>query len=153
MTSENVTHLSGQEPTNDAGIAWWNSLSKHERRIWLLHADSAAPADAWRAYQAVVSAVESIAAVRDRQADGLDVHDRAVVERSLGILRDGAPTLGLIVSAYLAAGPGARLVLREREWGGHEALIVIEGEERSRQGVDAATAEALRPLVADEGAS
>lgn len=88
-----------------------------------------------------------------RQADrgAVDVHDRAVLERSLGILRDSAPTLELIVSTYLAAGPGARLVVREREWGGHEARIVMPGEGETRvasqQRIDPVTAEVLRPLA------
>ncbi|MGH8325554.1 MAG: hypothetical protein ACRET2_02205 [Steroidobacteraceae bacterium] len=35
-----------------AGIAWWNNLSRAERRYWLERAGSAVPADAWRAFQA-----------------------------------------------------------------------------------------------------
>ena len=34
------------------GSLWWNSMSPTERRHWLEVADSAVPADAWRAFQA-----------------------------------------------------------------------------------------------------
>lgn len=34
-----------------AGMAWFNSLSRAERAHWLEVADSAVPADAWRAFQ------------------------------------------------------------------------------------------------------
>lgn len=34
-----------------AGIAWWNCLSRAERRYWLERADSAVPADAWEVYK------------------------------------------------------------------------------------------------------
>lgn len=33
------------------GSIWWNSISRAERRHWLEVADSAVPADAWRAFQ------------------------------------------------------------------------------------------------------
>ena len=33
------------------GMAWFNGLSQSERTYWLEAADSAAPADAWRAFQ------------------------------------------------------------------------------------------------------
>ena len=36
----------------DFGIAWYNGLSKAERALWHRVADSAVPADAWRAFQA-----------------------------------------------------------------------------------------------------
>jgi hypothetical protein len=35
-----------------AGMAWFNSLTATERAHWLEIADSAVPADAWRAFQA-----------------------------------------------------------------------------------------------------
>jgi hypothetical protein len=35
-----------------AGMAWFNCLPPAERRYWLEIADSAVPADAWRAFQA-----------------------------------------------------------------------------------------------------
>ena len=40
-------------PSEDtsAGITWFNSLTPTERRHWLEVADSAVPADAWRAFQ------------------------------------------------------------------------------------------------------
>lgn len=34
------------------GSIWWNSISRAERQHWLEAADSAVPADAWRAFQA-----------------------------------------------------------------------------------------------------
>ncbi len=33
------------------GMAWWNSLTRAERRHWMDRAGSARPADAWRAYK------------------------------------------------------------------------------------------------------
>jgi hypothetical protein len=41
---------------NDAlvGIAWFNGLSHSERAYWLEVAESATPADAWRAFQSGV---------------------------------------------------------------------------------------------------
>jgi hypothetical protein len=36
----------------ELGMTWWNGLSERERAEWLRIADSAAPADAWRAYKA-----------------------------------------------------------------------------------------------------
>jgi hypothetical protein len=33
------------------GIAWWNSLIKAGRTLWVYVAGSAVPADAWRAYR------------------------------------------------------------------------------------------------------
>lgn len=35
-----------------AGMAWWNSLTALERAWWLELAQSATPADAWKAYKA-----------------------------------------------------------------------------------------------------
>lgn len=32
------------------GVAWWNSITDDERRMWLAFADSAVPYDAWCAY-------------------------------------------------------------------------------------------------------
>lgn len=44
--------LSFEEVENArGGIAWWNRLSRAERRHWLEVADSAVPADAWEAYK------------------------------------------------------------------------------------------------------
>jgi hypothetical protein len=42
----------GQLEDARAGIAWFNSLTPTERAHWLEIADSAVPADAWRAFQA-----------------------------------------------------------------------------------------------------
>ena len=34
-----------------AGMAWWNNLRPFDRAYWLSEAGSAAPVDAWNAYQ------------------------------------------------------------------------------------------------------
>ena len=36
---------------SDVGMAWWNRLTKAERRYWLDVAGSVRPVDAFRAYQ------------------------------------------------------------------------------------------------------
>jgi hypothetical protein len=36
----------------EAGMAWWNELTKYERAFWLAEARSAVPAQAWEAYKA-----------------------------------------------------------------------------------------------------
>ena len=41
----------GDDPDTHAGLAWFNSLTPTERRHWLEVADSATPADAWRAFK------------------------------------------------------------------------------------------------------
>lgn len=48
-----VIELRAQRNVADAlvGMAWWNGLSQSERTYWLEAADSAVPADAWRAFQ------------------------------------------------------------------------------------------------------
>lgn len=35
----------------EVGMAWWNRLTKSQRRYWLDVAGSARPVDAYRAYQ------------------------------------------------------------------------------------------------------
>jgi hypothetical protein len=39
-------------PDDVRGMEWFNALTEAERREWLQRADSAVPADAWRAYKA-----------------------------------------------------------------------------------------------------
>ena len=48
-----VIELRAQRNVADAlvGMAWFNGLSPSERAYWLEVAGSAAPADAWRAFQ------------------------------------------------------------------------------------------------------
>jgi len=36
------------QPPPEAGIRWWNSLTREDRRDWLAIANSATPADAYR---------------------------------------------------------------------------------------------------------
>jgi hypothetical protein len=42
-----------RQPTADeqAGMAWWNSLTEAERAYWLHRADTATPAEAWDAFK------------------------------------------------------------------------------------------------------
>lgn len=51
--TEPTAALSSTDALADAlaGMAWWNALSRFDRAYWLGVADSAVPADAWRAYQ------------------------------------------------------------------------------------------------------
>lgn len=37
----------------EAGMRWFNSLSEHQRALWLTRAGSARPADAWALWKAV----------------------------------------------------------------------------------------------------
>lgn len=51
-----IEPANAREPARNAadariGIAWWNGLTPTRRRYWLDVAGSAAPADAWRAFQ------------------------------------------------------------------------------------------------------
>jgi hypothetical protein len=39
-------------PDDLLGMRWFNGLTRQERAVWLDRANSAAPVDAWRAYQA-----------------------------------------------------------------------------------------------------
>ncbi|WP_018869532.1 hypothetical protein [Thioalkalivibrio sp. ALgr3] len=42
----------GPDPADDPrGMAWWNGLTRQERREWLERAKSARPVDAWRAFR------------------------------------------------------------------------------------------------------
>lgn len=53
-SSARVIPFPGADPSRQdtgAGIAWYNSLSCAERLHWHEVADSAVPADAWRAFQ------------------------------------------------------------------------------------------------------
>ena len=45
------------EPTecDDAGMAWWNSLSEADRRYWCLAAMTAVPAEAWKYFRLVTA--------------------------------------------------------------------------------------------------
>ena len=48
-----------REPTEDeqAGIAWWNSLTEASRAEWLRIAGSAKPADAWAEFKQIRTSV------------------------------------------------------------------------------------------------
>lgn len=35
----------------EAGMRWWNALTKTERAAWLKRANSAVPADAWKEFK------------------------------------------------------------------------------------------------------
>jgi len=44
-------------PEHHPGIAWWNSLSREDRRDWLTMANSACPADAWKLRNQLMRAI------------------------------------------------------------------------------------------------
>jgi len=46
-----TTESADRDDDTSAGMAWFNGLSPVERRYWLETANSARPADAWRAYK------------------------------------------------------------------------------------------------------
>jgi hypothetical protein len=43
--------MSGRDLDVEAGMDWWNGLSRLERAYWLGVADSAVAADAWKAFK------------------------------------------------------------------------------------------------------
>lgn len=42
--------MAERTPEEQAGMRWWNSITRSERAYWLERADSARPVDAWREY-------------------------------------------------------------------------------------------------------
>jgi len=44
-------------------VAWWNNLHESERRNWLVMANSAVPADAWKLRCALIAGIHGRAAV------------------------------------------------------------------------------------------